>query len=376
MTDIGGGLHIVEFASGTLRFLDALPERTPAEGFIWIHVERESLDDSLPQLQRAAQLLGGSPLLDLHVKDLGDRAHPSHYDYTSIYDMVVFRRLATAREVELELGGADSATSGAGIVLPAFQRIRTRAVAFAVFDRLLISVHPRGCYAARSFLDRFLADAVQTDGLGGAGRSRLPASPSDLMLRMINLMVDSYLALRKQLGAEMDEWQHELLRPGSRAANWNALLLARSELHKLEDLCEEQNDAMQEWLDTAHEQPAPGQSQAERDGLLARARDIIEHVQRVIQHVRRMEHGAETVVQIHFSAQSHRTNEIMRVLTALAAVFLPLNFITGFFGMNFEFLPLIHSASAMWSILLGMALLALVVLLVFWRKRYLDRTGR
>ena len=376
MTDIGSGLHIVEFAAGTLRFLDALPERTPADGFIWVYVERESLEDSLPQLQRAAQLLGGSPLLDLHVKDLGNRAHPSHYDYTSIYDMVVFRRLATAREVDLELGGADGATSGPGIGLPAFQRIRTRAVAFAVFDRLLISVHPRGCYTARSFLDRFLADAVQTDGLGGAGRSRLPASPSDLMLRMINLMVDSYLALRKQLGAEMDEWQHELLRPGSRAANWNALLLARSELHKLEDLCEEQNDAMQEWLDTAHEQPAPGLTQAERDGLLARARDIIEHVQRVIQHVRRMEHGAETVVQIHFSAQSHRTNEIMRVLTALAAVFLPLNFITGFFGMNFEFLPLIHSEFSMWALLLGMALLALVVLLVFWRKRYLDRTGR
>ena len=102
----------------------------------------------------------------------------------------------------------------------------------------------------------------------------------------------------------------------------------------------------------------------------------LEMAQRVVHHVRRMEQGAETAVQIHFSALGHRTNEIMRVLTALTAVFLPLNFMTGFFGMNFEFLPLIHSDTAMWVMLGVMALTLVTILLVFWRKRYLDRTGR
>src|SRR5439155_6732698 len=124
------------------------------------------------------------------------------------------------------------------------------------------------------------------------------------------------------------------------------------------------------------EQPMQWLSQTEQDGLLARARDVVEHVQRVMHHVRRMEQSAETAVQIHFSAQGHRTNEIMRVLTALTAVFLPLNFMTGFFGMNFEYLPLIHSDKAMW-IMLGLMLgVAAVVFTVFWRKRYLARTGR
>ena len=368
-------MHIVEFAAGTLRFLDAVPEHAPPDGFVWIYLDREALRNHLPTLQHAAQRLGGSALLDLHIQDMENRAHPSYYDYTSIYDQVVFRRLATSDEVDHEMRSEGTQLDPQS-ALPSFQRIRTRAVGFVVFDRLLITVHPAGCYAARSFVERYLSDAIQSDGLHANGRNRLPASPSDLMLRMINIMVDSYLELRKQLSAEMDGWQHDLLRPSSRPANWNSLLVARSELHKLEDLCEEQNDAMQEWLDTAREQPPPVLAQTEHDGLLARARDVIEHIQRVVHHVRRMEQGAESAVQIHFSAQSHRTNEIMRVLTALAATFLPLNFITGFFGMNFEFLPLIHSGPAMWAVLLAMAGIALAVLLVFWRKSYLARSAR
>jgi Mg2+ and Co2+ transporter CorA len=368
-------MHIVEFTAGTLRFLDQLPHKPPATGFIWIYAERETLDGEIPQIQQAAQKLGGSALLELHLKDLGNRSHPSDYDYTSIYDLVIFRRLASEAEVRSE-GHAQEPAPGTPGGLDAFGRIRTRAVGFVVFDRLLISVHPAGCFAAQAFIERYLADALQNEGLSAAARSRLPTGSADLMLRMLNLMVDSYLELRKELGGQLDHWQQLLLGPRSRGADWGALMAARAALHTLEDMCEEQNDAMQEWLDTQREQPAPWMPQAERDGLLARARDVIEHIQRVVHHVRRMEHGAETAVQIHFSALGHRTNEIMRVLTALTAVFLPLNFITGFFGMNFEFLPLIHSAPAMWAMLAAMVAVALVVLAVFWRKRYLARGAR
>lgn len=364
-------MRIVEFTLGTLRFLDHAPAHAPASGFVWIYLDRETLEQDATALQRAAHALGGSPILDLHLQDLANRAHPSDYDYTSIYDRVIFRRLATEAEVRAETAHTPLPDHG---VLHAFAGIRSRAVGFVVFDRLLISVHPAGCYTAETFIRRFLGDAVQTDGLPTSNaRSRLPSSPADLMLRMVNVMVDSYLELRKQLSAELDAWQEEMLSPRARNTDWRAFMTARTALHTLEDLCEGQNDAMQEWLDTMREQPSAGMPQAERDSLLARARDVIEHVQRVLHHVRRMEQGAETAVQIHFSALSHRTNEIMRVLTALTAVFLPLNFITGFFGMNFEFLPLIHSDKAMWVMLGAMVAIALAVIGVFWRKRYLAR---
>jgi Mg2+ and Co2+ transporter CorA len=260
-------------------------------------------------------------------------------------------------------------------------------VGFAVFDRLLISVHPRDCYAAKSFIQRFLADA--SSGLDAANaRSRIPTSPVDLVLRMVNAMVDSYLDLRRELTVQLDNWQTELLKPHSRFNNWSALTGIRSQLHTLEDLCEEQHDAMQEWLDTLREQPlvvgsistlnsiSPVISQAEHDALIARARDVIEHIERVVHHVRRLEQSAESAIQIYFGAQGNRTNDIMRTLTALTAIFLPLNLITGFFGMNFETFPLIHDKNALWWTMGVMVLIAITMGVVFWRKRYLARTGR
>jgi len=361
-------LHIVEFGAGTLRFLDHVPPRAPQGGFVWIYLEREHLEADLPVLQRAATHIGGSPLLDLHVKDLGNRAHPSSYDYTSVYDLVIFRRLATESEVRTELGEAVVARKAP---LAAFSRIRTRALGFVVFDRLLITVHPAGCFAARSFIERYLQDALHSEGLSAAARSRLPASAADLMLRMLNLVVDSYLELRKALSAELDRWQLALLAPNNTGeADWAALMTARNALHTLQDLCEEQNDAMQEWLDAQREQPPPWMSQTERDSLLARARGVVEHIQRVTHHVHRMEQSAETAVQIHFSAVGQRTNEIMRVLTALTAVFLPLNFITGFFGMNFP-IGLENSPHGIWVAVGVMVASTLSVLAYFKRKRWL-----
>ena len=77
-------------------------------------------------------------------------------------------------------------------------------------------MHPHGCFTARSFIERYLSDAVQSEGLAGAAAAACRPAPSDLMLRMLNVMVDSYLELRKQLSTELDHWQQELLRPGSR----------------------------------------------------------------------------------------------------------------------------------------------------------------
>ena len=385
-------MHIVEFTAGSLRFVDAAPERAPDDGFVWIYLDRTDFVRHLDDVQAAAQRLGGSALLDVHVKDLASDSHPSHYDATSVYDMVIFRRLATLAEVQRDQEQVNAIASyhahGVGasaltkpLVPEAFSRIDSRAVGFAIFDKLLISVHPAGCYTANSYVQRFVADAKLAVDTAGT-RNRVPQGPSDLVLRTINTMVDSYLDLRKDLATALENAQAELLKPDPRQDTWSAMMHARRRLHALQDLCEEQQDAMQEWLDTLRELPLtayhadPAQAQARRDQLVARARDVMEHIDRVLHHARRLEQSAETAVQIHLSAQGHRPNDIMRTLTAVTAIFLPLNLFTGFFGMNFEHLPLIHSTEGMWVALALLALLAGGILAIFWRRRYLTRTGR
>ena len=387
-------MQIIEFTADSLRFVESVPAALPADGFVWIYLDQNDFERHQSVIQDAAQRLGGSALLDLHCQDLASAVHPSHYDYTSVYDLVIFRRLSTQTETQAEAaaeaavhayhgqGGKELIKPKRGI--PSFSRISSKAVGFAVFDRLLISVHPSGCYSAKGFVERFLADAkFSVDSL--AVRSRTPTSPADLVLRMLNTMVDSYLDLRKELASQLEHWQMELLRPNSRFNNWGALMGARSQLQVLEDLCDEQHDAIQEWLDSLREQPVlntalvgdgAALALAQKDQLMARARDVIEHIDRVVHHARRLEQSAETVVQIHFSAQSNRTNDIMRTLTAITAVFLPLNLITGFFGMNFEFLPLIHTSYGFWWAFGLMVSIAVTMVLVFWRKRYLARTGQ
>jgi magnesium transporter len=355
---------------------DALPAELPPQSFVWIACTRREFEVMLAPLQATLQRLCGAQLVDLHVSDLLNNQLPSHYDYTSQYDMLVFRRLAAGHtETDLTQPGEPLHQPVKRSGPPVLKRIDTSPVGFAVFDRVLLTVHPAGCTVREAYALKLLNATSLESRTSGV---KLPPSPADLMLRLVNQMVDGYLALRRELTRQMDHWQSELINPHTRFTNWSSVLDARLALHQLDEICEDQRSAVQDWIDSIETWPdgETAGAKRERELLKIRSRDVLEHIERVVHHVRRMEQSAEAAVQMHFSAQSHRTNDIMRTLTALTAVFLPLNLITGFFGMNFEFLPAIHSSAGFWWTLGLMVLLVLVIVSVFWRKRYLARTSR
>ena len=357
--------------------------RLPAQGYRWLACTRSEFEQMQAQIQVTLERLCGTQLMELHVADLLNRQLPSRYDYTLQYDLLVFRRLAASAADTDMLPESPVKRSGP----PILRRIDTSPVGFVVFDRVLLTVHPQDAASRDNYAQRLLAAGgnqtstelnTSVPDSRSAGARGVPSSPADLMLRIVNHMVDSFLALRRELSHQLDQWQSELLNPKTRFANWSTLLNARLSLHQLDEVCEDQRSAVEDWIEALEGWPEAELplNRHERDMLQVRSRDVLEHIERVVHHVHQLERNIEAAVQIHFNAQSHRTNEIMRTLTVLTAIFLPMNFFTGFFGMNFEFLPLIHQQRGLWWAIGLMLALALVLLLVFWRKRYLTRSSR
>lgn len=371
-------MRIFHAANDRLDELPSLPAALPAKGYVWIGCSRREFEAGIGEIQSALQRWTGGQLVDLHISDLLNDQLPSHFDYTSWYDVLVFRRLAAGAGAGTKL--ADDTHGTIRGAREALDAIDTSPVGFAVFDRVLITVHPAECLV-RDYIATRLGQMVQGSQehpVNHAGLSRLPTSPADLMLRMVNYMVDSYLELRRLLTRQLGFLQNELFRPRSHFDNWQVLLESRNALHLLEDTCEDQRAAILEWIDALDEWPAEKSLQAAREHelLRVRSRDVLEHIERVLSHVRRLESSAETAVQMHFSAVGNRTNEIMRTLTVLTAVFLPLNLITGIFGMNFDALPLIHKTDGFWAAVVMMAIIGAGLLAFFWRKRYLASAPR
>ncbi len=73
--------------------------------------------------------------------------------------------------------------------------------------------------------------------------------------------------------------------------------------------------------------------------------------------------GAE-LVQIYFSANTQRTNELLQFLTIISALFLPLSLLAGLFGMNFTYMPLLQAWYGPW--ILGGLMISVVTGLLVW----------
>ena len=331
-------------------------EQPPRDGYLWLDVLHGEVQTDPEAFRARVDRLAAARIHDLHLRDAVNLQHPSYFDGTQMYDMLVFRKLAPGEAAPLaEVARSDRAR--------ALQEIITRPITFFVFERLLVTVRNEHSKTVEQMQARLLGNRADRP----TDKQRPPVHPDELMLRLVNGMVDRYLDLRQPLTERLERWQRELLDPRKPFSDWQALLDARIEIRRLENLSEEQLDALQELRDAYIDAtPEPHL----RDAHLVRIADVIEHIRRVLSHAQRLENSIETAVQLHFSATSHRTNQIVRLLTVITAVFAPLTLIAGIWGMNFESIPLSHHPHGFGWIVGGMATLAALLLLFFWVKRF------
>lgn len=353
--------HVTQLTQGDARL--------PADGFLWIDATHDEVAADTAAWRDVITKVTGTQIYDPHLTDIINLSHPSYFDSTQDYAMVVFRKLALDGAGAMEDTAAEPDPAVRRKIPPALTKLATKPVAFLLMERALVTVHAAHSRTIDAARARLLELKNKRDG-GHAMRP--PGSPQELMLRLLNAMVDQYLALRQPLTAQIDRWQRALLNPRSPFNDWSALLDARIELRKLDHLCEGQRDAMQELRDYMVDTMDNTDNSRVKDLMLVRVNDVMEHITRVLNHAQRLEASIESAVQIHFSAMAHRTSEIMRTLTVITALFMPLTLITGIFGMNFAVMPLLQDDAGFWIAMAMMAMIVVVLLVLFWRKRYLD----
>lgn len=100
-------------------------------------------------------------------------------------------------------------------------------------------------------------------------------------------------------------------------------------------------------------------------------RDCHDHAIRALDLLETYRELAAGLLELYVSAVSLRTNDIMRVLTVLSAIFIPLTFIVGLYGMNFEWMPELKKPWGYPAVLLLMLTIAIGQLWYFKKKRWL-----
>jgi len=100
-------------------------------------------------------------------------------------------------------------------------------------------------------------------------------------------------------------------------------------------------------------------------------RDVYDHTIQVIETIETYRDSVSGMLDIYLTSISNRMNEVMKVLTIIATIFIPLTFIAGIYGMNFEFMPELKWPWAYFAVLGIMAVVAVFMAAYFRRKRWL-----
>ena len=114
-----------------------------------------------------------------------------------------------------------------------------------------------------------------------------------------------------------------------------------------------------------------GESALIEEPTRAYLRDVYDHTIQVIDTIETFRDMVSGMLDIYLSSVSNRMNEVMKVLTIIATIFIPLTFIAGVYGMNFEWMPELKCRAAYPILWLVMLAVAGTMVIYFRRKRWL-----
>ncbi|WPO67054.1 magnesium transporter CorA family protein [Acinetobacter haemolyticus] len=337
--------------------------------FLWVDSLRQDLVNHSETWQNNIFEQTGLVLNEFHMRDLLNIEHPCAFDTVEEYDLLIFRKLISADDQIYENDPVlDVHESVFGLA--------TTPMSFILTPRILVSVREQGNMAVENYVQR-LQMVMERAILEQNKPRKLPSTPADLCLRLLNSMIDGYLNLRTPLTRRVEYWQQQLLQGNRRFKQWHQLFHEDMAFQQIENLCEEQIETLQEFRDELvdnYHHVVGERKYKTQDILLVRLNDLMSHIERVQKHTLRLRNAIQSAIDLHFSATANQTNENMRILAIITAVFAPLTLLTGIYGMNFEFIPGLKSPVGFW-IMLGVMLMTTILLLYYFYQQHLVGRG-
>ena len=188
------------------------------------------------------------------------------------------------------------------------------------------------------------------------------AAADYLVYSLIDAVVDGYFPYMESLSDSLEETEertlqsHDIISLQEIHARRRELLRIRRAVYPLRDIV-----AFLERGDTMH---------ITRSTNLY-LKDVYDHTIQMIDTIESLRDVVASLLELYLSTSSLRTNDVMKVLTIIATIFIPLTFVAGIYGMNFQHMPELATKAGYPIVLIVMGGIALGMLFYFKRKKWL-----
>lgn len=200
--------------------------------------------------------------------------------------------------------------------------------------------------------------------------------PSYLFYALTDTILDCYFEILAQIGDSLDAVEDKLYKSADKTVMYETQQLKRTMI-VLRRASWPERDKINEMLRLEHPLMNPG--------VKIYLRDAYDHVVQIMDMVENYKEISSSIMDIYLSMVSNRMNEIMKVLTIISAIFIPLTFVAGIYGMNFakvdpvthkvmpDNMPELYSAQGYYYVLGIMFIIALIQIVIFWKKGWFSK---
>lgn len=195
------------------------------------------------------------------------------------------------------------------------------------------------------------------------GKGRIKKMGADyLAYSLIDSVVDSYFLILEKLGERIEFLEESVVSEPSQTVLHDIHALKREMIFLRRSVW-----PLREVVSNLER----GESPLIKESMHVYYRDVYDHTIRIIETIESFRDLLSGILDIYLSSISNRTNAVMKVLTIIATIFMPLTFLAGIYGMNFEYMPELKQHWGYPALLLFMAFIGISMLIYFKRKNWL-----